>query len=160
MPPALMHRGRIPSCASHRSRGLVALPTLFVLLLTLFSAAACGITDPVDPNSGTPDGEDLRILFIGSSYLAVNNLPGLFTEMAQAGSKQVYVAKRVQSGYYLDFFALDGATTRAIQDHEWDYVIFSGGCQTAAYPNTHHLIKENWGNHNPFPALKSFKKKT
>ena len=130
-----------------------------LLFLILFSAAACGITGPAATDAAGPEGGDLRVLFIGASYLAVNNLPGLFAGMAEVGNKQVYVAKRVQSGFYLDYFAVDQATSRAIQDHEWDYVILSGGCQTAAYPNTHYLIKEDWGNHNPLPALKRFREK-
>jgi hypothetical protein len=32
-------------------------------------------------------------------------------------------------------------------------VIFSGGCQTAAYPDTHHQIRSDWGRHDPGPAL-------
>lgn len=159
MPLTSSYRGRVPFRTSALCRGANALPSLLVLLLTLFSAAACDITSPADTNSGTPNEEDLRILFIGSSYLAVNNLPGLFAGMAQAGGKEVFAAKRVQSGYYLDYFALDATTTQAIEDREWDYVILSGGCQTAAYPNTHHIIKEGWGHHDPFPALKSFRQK-
>jgi len=158
MPLTSSSRGRVRPSAPAIHRGVNPFPPLLFLFLTSFSAA-CGITGPADTPSVTPSEGDLRVLFIGSSYLAVNDLPGLFFGMAQAGGKQVFAAQRVQSGYYLDYFAMDGATTRAIEDREWDYVILSGGCQTAAYPNTHHQIKEDWGHHDPFPALKSFRQK-
>jgi hypothetical protein len=67
-------------------------------------------------------------------------MPGIFEDMAEAAGKSVFVARRVQSGYYLDFFAEDPVTDQAIRKHEWDVVIFSGGCQTAAYPETHHKL--------------------
>lgn len=159
MKPTSTGQKSLLSFLSLQSLQAHALSGPLALFLALFSLAACGITEPADTDT-TPAGDgDLRILFVGSSYLATNNLPGIFASMAGVGGKDVWVAKRVQSGYYLDYFALDESTTRAIQDGEWDYVILSGGCQTAAYPNTHHLIREGWGNHNPFPALKSFKKK-
>ena len=129
------------------------------LLLGLSSAVACGAFQPVGPDFGTPDPDDLKVLFIGASYLAVNDLPGIFEEMAEAAGKDVFVARRVQPGYYLDFFARDEATTQAIRDKKWDYVILSGGCQTAAYPDTHPLIKDDWGSHHPYPALQTLKRK-
>jgi hypothetical protein len=134
-------------------------PTLFVALAVFLVSAGCGITGPEQANSVGPQEGDTRILFIGSSYLAVNDLPWLFTGLARAAGKQVFVGERVQSGFYLDFFAGDAATNRAIEDQDWDFIILSGGCQTAAYPNTHHMIKEGWGHHDPYPALKAFKDK-
>jgi hypothetical protein len=127
--------------------------------LILLCLAACGITGPDDRGLGKPDTGDLKILFIGSSYLAVNDLPGIFEGLAEAAGKDVFVDRRVQSGYYLDFFAQDGATTRAIRDQKWDYVILSGGCQTAAYPDTHHLIRTDWGRHEVLPALADLDRK-
>jgi len=108
---------------------------------------------------GKPDVGDVKVLFIGSSYLAVNDLAGIFGVLSEAAGKQVFLGRRVQSGFYLDFFAQDGITTQAIRDQEWDYVILSGGCQTAAYPDTHHLIKSDWGHHDPYPALQDLQKK-
>lgn len=127
--------------------------------LILVCLAACGITGPDDPGFGKPDPGDLKVLFIGSSYLAVNDLPGIFEGLAEAAGKDVFVARRVQSGYYLDFFAQDETTTQAIRDQKWDFVILSGGCQTAAYPDTHHLILSNWGRHAVLPALEILDRK-
>jgi len=143
----------------HFFRGVKAASTILFLLLTFFSTAACDILDPETPGFGKPEVGDLKVLFIGSSYLAVNDLPGIFAGMAEAAGKQVFLARRVQSGYYLDYFAQDRSTTQAIRDQEWDYVILSGGCQTAGYPDTHHLIKNDWGHHDPYPALRELARK-
>jgi hypothetical protein len=140
-------------------RDAAPLSTFLLLFLLLFSAGACDITGPETPDFGKPEAGDLKVLFIGSSYLAVNDLPGIFAGMAEAAGKQVFLARRVQSGYYLDFFAQDGYTTQAIRDQKWDYVILSGGCQTAGYPDTHQLIKNDWGHHDPYPALRELNRK-
>ena len=140
-------------------RNAAPIPTLLLLSVALFSAAACDPLGPQEPDFGKPEDGDLKVLFIGSSYLAVNDLPGIFEGLAEAAGEKVFVARRVQSGYYLDFFAQDGLTTQAIRDQKWDYVILSGGCQTAAYPDTHHLIKGDWGHHDPYPALKELNRK-
>jgi len=136
------------------------LPLAFLFLLALLSStAACDILGPDEPRMAESDPGDLKVLFIGSSYLAVNDLPGLFAGMAEAAGKEVFVGRRVQSGFYLDFFAQDNATTEAIRAQEWDYVVLSGGCQTAGYPDTHHLIKADWTRHDPYPALQELKRK-
>jgi len=132
---------------------------LLLLFSTLVSTAACDILGPDAPEFGKPEEGDLKVLFIGSSYLAVNDLPGIFAGMAEAAGRQVFLARRVQSGYYLDFFAQDAFTSQAIRDQKWDYVVLSGGCQTAAYPNTHQLIKNDWGHHHPYPALRELNRK-
>ena len=140
-------------------RGANATPKSLLLFLALFSTTACGILGPDEPDFGKPQAGELKVLFIGSSYLAVNDLPGIFQGMAEAAGKEVFVARRVQSGFYLDFFAQDAATTQAIRNQKWDYVILSGGCQTAGYPDTHHLIRGDWGYHDPFSALTELKRK-
>ena len=150
---------RVPAGKHNRFRSMKAAPAVLFLIPTFLVASACNILGPGDPDFGKPDPGDLTVLFIGSSYLAVNDLPGLFGGMAAAAGKDVFLARQVQSGYYLDHFAQDGATTQAIRDKKWDFVVLSGGCQTAGYPDTHHLIRNDWGHHDPFPALKTLKRK-
>jgi hypothetical protein len=174
MPSATVSRGTVrvapesatpcsgPACSAQEGsplRNAAPFSTPLLLLLTLFSTAACDILGPETPDFGKPEAGDLKVLFIGSSYLAVNDLPGIFEGLAEAAGKQVFVARRVQSGYYLDFFAQDELTTQAIRDQKWDYVVLSGGCQTAAYPDTHHLIRNDWGRHDPYPALRELNRK-
>ena len=136
------------------------IPLLFGVFLALLSpTAACDILGPEESLLDDPEPGDVKVLFIGASYLAVNDLPGIFQGMARAAGKGVFVGRAVQSGFYLDFFAQDNTTARAIRDQEWDYVVLSGGCQTAGYPDTHHIIKGDWGQHHPFPALQELSRK-
>jgi len=159
MPQPSIPRGRPPVAPRILRLGPGATPALCFLLVALLSSASCSLRDPVGPDFGEPRAGDVKVLFIGSSYLAMNDLPGIFQAMAEAAGKDVFLARRVQSGFYLDFFAQDGLTERSIQDQKWDYVILAGGCQTAAYPDTHQLIRNDWGHHDPFPALETLRQK-
>lgn len=142
---------------SFRRRPAVWLP--FLLLFALFSGGGCDILGPTGPGGGKPDPGAVKVLFIGSSYLAVNNMPGILAGFAEEAGQELFVSERVEVGRYLDFFARDGDTSRAIRSQDWDYVILSGGCQTAAYPETHHLILGTRHQHHPYPALKELKRK-
>jgi hypothetical protein len=148
-------QNRPPSLSGMEKGWLV----LLLLPMVLFSTAACDIVGPTAPDAPTPQPGELKVLFIGSSYLAVNDMPGIFEELAEAAGKDVFVGRRVQSGFYLDFFAQDAATSQAIRAEEWDYVVLFGGCQTVGYPATHHLIRDGWGQHHPLPALEELKRK-
>jgi hypothetical protein len=154
LPPPLL--GTFLSPLSGKKRGWLI---LLLLPLALCSTAACDVLGPTAPDSPSPEPGDLKVLFVGSSYLAVNDMPGIFEGLAEAAGKEVFVGRRVQSGFYLDFFAQDAATTQAIRAEEWDYVILFGGCQTVGYPDTHHLIRGDWGQHHPLSALEELKRK-
>lgn len=71
----------------------------------LFPLLACGAMGPTEPSVPDPGPGDLKVLFIGASYLEVNDLPGIFAGLSEAAGKELYVGSRVRSGYYLDFFA-------------------------------------------------------
>jgi hypothetical protein len=144
---------------THGPRVFRRLAELFLLL----GVGACGILGPDDSDSGvigpgdSPEPGDVKVLFIGASYVAAWDLPWLFDTLAYEAGKQVWAAGRVQPGFYLDFFAQDAVTAAAIQDQDWDFVIVSGGCQTAAYPDTHHELSPNSGYHPVYPSLATLK---
>ena len=46
-----------------------------------------------------------------------------------------------------------------IQEREWDFIVLQGGCQNAAYPETHHLITPKSGYHPVYPALSALQAK-
>jgi hypothetical protein len=133
------------------------LPVLF--LFTLFSGGACDILEPSGSEGEEPDQGQVKVLFIGASYLAVNDMPGILAGFAEEAGKELFVAERVRVGHYLDYFSRDRATAEAIRRQDWDFVILSGGCQTAAYPETHHLILGTGNQHHPYPALQELKRK-
>jgi hypothetical protein len=136
-----------------------------VLLTSAVLAAAgtiaCSFLDVSEPEQQDqpPESGDLLVLFIGSSYFEANDMPGIFEQLSEDAGRPVYVRRNVLSGNYLDFFAESGWTEQVIQEQEWDYVLLQGGCQNAAYPETHHEITPNSGYHPVYPALQALKVK-
>jgi len=137
-----------------RTDRLVGVRAFISLVLLTVTAGGCGSDDPAGPG---PD--DLMVLFIGSSYFDVNDLPGIFERLAIEDGKQVYVKREVVSGRYLDYFAGSPETEQVIQEQDWDYVVLQGGCQNAAYPETHHIITPSSDYHPVYPALETLKAK-
>ena len=131
------------------------------LVVVLSTTLACDFFGLSEPEISGPDPEpgDLLVLFIGSSYFESNDMPGLFERLATSAGKRVYVRRNLLSGNYLDFFAQSDWTEQAIEEQDWDYVVLQGGCQNAAYPETHHEITPSSGYHPVFPALQTLKDK-
>jgi len=78
----------------------------------------------------------IKILFIGSSYIATNNLPLLFFNLTSAGGKEIYYDdERVISGQYLDYHAHSSETAMKIEEMNWDYVVLQGAGPNLAYPD-------------------------
>lgn len=126
--------------------------------LLVLACLACNL-DASAPESEGPEPDDLTVLFIGSSYFDVNDLPGIFERFAAEAGKHVFVRREILSGHYLDYFAQNAGTEAAIKQREWDYVVLQGGCQNAAYPETHHMITPNSGYHPVYPALATLQAK-
>jgi hypothetical protein len=141
------------SCRTARTRAA----RFASLFFALSGSVACGFLDVDGPGQAVPGPEqgDLLVLFIGSSYFDVNDMPGIFSDLARSGGRQVYVRRNVISGYYLDYFAQSDFTEQVIQEQQWDYVLLQGGCQNAAYPLNHHEITPNSGYHPVYPALQT-----
>ena len=73
---------------------------------------------------------DLRVLFVGNSFIFTNNLPQIFADLAASGGHNVYVYDVSEGGmaliYHADSRDPDGVNTlAAINDPsiQWDYVI-------------------------------------
>ncbi len=125
----------------------------------VYGFGACSLSGPSAVEPEAPEADDLKVLFIGSSYLAVNDMPGIFREFAQRAGKRVFIRREVLSGHYLDYFAASAHTEQVIAEQEWDYVLLQGGCQNAAYPDSHADITPNSGYHPVLPALDALKGK-
>lgn len=124
------------------------------VLLTLFfllSPSACGILDPDDDPQREPKPGDTTVLFIGSSYLAFNDVPERFKEFSRKAGHQVFVKSHLALGQPLAYFAASGAATYVIREREWDYVVLQGGAQDVAYPRG--------AEHPVYPALMELHRK-
>ena len=94
---------------------------------------------------GTTD-DNVKILFIGSSYFNYNNLPELFNNLTIAGRKEVIIEKRIINGVLLDYHASSQETEEMISQDEWDYVVLQGCGPIIAYP-------DYYTSHPVYPAL-------
>jgi hypothetical protein len=131
--------------------GLILAPLLAFLVLTT------GVTgcDPEERVVG-PEPGDVKVLFVGSSYFAWNSLPVMFARLSEAGGQDVYIGTYVQSGYFLDYFAVQPVVAELIASEEWDFLLLQGAGATTAYPETHHEIMPGLAYHDVFGALETF----
>ncbi|KPJ90640.1 MAG: hypothetical protein AMS18_10340 [Gemmatimonas sp. SG8_17] len=129
-----------------------------LLLLSLpFLSYGCDLLGSSTTEPAGPEPDDITILFVGSSYLAYNDLPAMIERFAINEGRQIYVGRHIISGLYLDYFASDPETDHTIRTLDWDYVVLQGGCMNAAYPETHHELSPNQGRHPVYPALATLK---
>ena len=90
-----------------------------VLISLLILVSLVGCRPAMSPGGDEP----IEILFIGNSYTFVNDLPKVFTELAESGGRQVEASASTIAGYSLSDHLLDEETTGLIQSQRWDYII-------------------------------------
>ncbi len=83
------------------------------VLVVRFAGAGCG---------GATDG-CLRVLFIGNSLTAVNDLPGTFAALARAGGHRVEVGIVAPGGQTLAGHATSPETQAELVPNRWDIVV-------------------------------------
>lgn len=104
-----------------------------LLSLALAAAASCGTAPEVGP------APDLRILFIGNSLTAENDLPGLVRAFAGSDpARRVVVSSVAFGGYSLEDHWNRGDALRAISADRWDYVALQQG--PSALPESRVLL--------------------
>ena len=64
-----------------------------------------------------------RILFIGNSYTAFNNLPEMFNDLVHSGRIEADVEQSVGGGWSLSNHITSGVTEKKINQGNWDYVV-------------------------------------
>ena len=70
----------------------------------------------------------LRVLFIGNSLTAWNDLPGLFASLAQAGGHERPETRTIAvGGFSLEDHWNQGAAQKAIAEGRWDFVVLQQG---------------------------------
>jgi hypothetical protein len=112
---------------------------LFISLFLLTVVGACSEEEPVLTLSPPPDMTACQVLFLGSSYFAANDLPGLFEGLAGAMDREVEIEDVIPSGYYLDYHATNAASIYMINSRDWDFVILQGVGRIVAYPEDAHF---------------------
>jgi hypothetical protein len=84
--------------------------------LLLFAAAP--------PMQAGDEKKPIRVLFIGNSYIFVNDLPNMIAALAKAGNERRFVhARETPGGRSLEQQWKDGKAIKRIAEGKWDYVV-------------------------------------
>lgn len=116
---------------------------IVVIVMAIGIAAGCKISS--DDSSTPPEEEEVdpnapKVLFIGSSYLSINNFKGIFKDLVKAGGKSLDVHTRMVPGVYLSYHSGNSETIDKIYSEKWAYVILQGGCHYISKPKWHEEI--------------------
>jgi lysophospholipase L1-like esterase len=74
-----------------------------------------------------PDGAGLRVLFLGNSLTAGNDLPVVVQALAAAGGVSVRYRARTPPNFSLEDHWQGGASRRLLGEGKWDYVVLQQG---------------------------------
>ena len=91
-------------------------------------------------------GDSLRVLFIGNSHTYVNDLPGLFRGLSEAGGRPVLTDASTFGGYSLEDHTNMQATLDKIAQDSWDYVALQ---EQSVIPTIHY-----WRYNSMYPAAR------
>ena len=97
--------------------------------------------------AGTAWADDsLRVLFVGNSHTYVNDLPGLFAGLSEAGGRPARADMSAISGYSLEDHTNTQATLDKIAQDSWDYVALQ---EQSVIPTIHY-----WCYNGMYPAAR------
>ena len=92
-----------------------------VILLSAVLIALAGCSH--EPTCASNPELCTKVLFLGNSYTFVNDLPGMFTELAQSGRHPVETGMLAPGGWTLADHVNDTNTQSELGTGEWDYVV-------------------------------------
>jgi hypothetical protein len=75
-----------------------------------------------------------RILFVGNSYTAANNLPQLVSDLSASIGDTIVFASNSPGGYTFQLHSSDANTLSLIQSQPWDFVVLQEQSQRPAFP--------------------------
>ena len=78
--------------------------------------------------------DTLRTLFIGNSYMAVNNLPQLISDLATAQGDVLIFQSNTPGGQTIQMHANNPTNYQLMHAQAWDYVVLQGQSQEPSFP--------------------------
>lgn len=116
---------------------------LIVIIAIFLGVWACNSDDydhsiPIGDNeSGENIDQDTvyKVLFIGSSYFAYNNMPQMVARFCTAGNRRVLIDGAIIPGQLLEDHNTFKSTSDKIKRLDWDYVVLQGVGMNVAYPD-------------------------
>lgn len=80
-------------------------------------------------------GQDQKkVLFLGNSYTAANNLPEMVSQMAASTNNTLEYDSNTPGGFRFLNHANDGVSLGKIQSEAWNFVVLQGQSQETAFP--------------------------
>ena len=76
-----------------------------------------------------------KVLFLGNSYTAVNNLPLLVESIANAEGNVLTVSSNTPGGYTFEGHSTNAMSTQLIAEGNWDYVVLQEQSQLPSFPD-------------------------
>ncbi len=92
--------------------------------------------------------ETKKVLFLGNSYTAVNNLPNIISALATSTSDALVFDSNTPGGQTLQQHVQNAASTNKIAQDNWDFVVLQEQSQIPSFP-------DGYVNANFFPAAQS-----
>ena len=87
--------------------------------------------------TGTPSTNPCpRVLFVGNSYTAVNDLPGMVAALAKAGGHPIQIGMDAPGGFSLAQHLNSSHTLALLQSSKWDFVVLQEQSQIPAVEQT------------------------
>lgn len=84
--------------------------------------------------SGLLSAQETKILFLGNSYTASNNLPQLVHDVAESTGDDITYDSNTPGGYTLEGHAGNATTLDKINSDNWDYVVIQAQSQEPSFP--------------------------
>ena len=78
--------------------------------------------------------DSISALFIGNSYLSVNNLPAMVGDLSNSLGDHMLIDRKMNGGYTFQSHSNDAVTYTKIHAKPWDYVVLQGQSQEPSFP--------------------------
>jgi len=78
--------------------------------------------------------DSISVLFIGNSYLSVNNLPQMVQEVTNSLGDNILIDSKMNGGFTFQSHAYDATTYDKIHSQPWKYVVLQGQSQEPSFP--------------------------
>lgn len=154
--PPVPGAGTRPAALPQRKAGAVHLRSRLILVgagLIAIGLVVLGVVSliPLGCNNTAGAKACVRVLFIGNSYTYVNDLPGMFTELARAGGHTVKTGMAAEGGWTFSNHASSPETLDQLKSAKWDFVVLQEQSQipamqqsrtTGMYPAARTLVRQ------------------
>jgi PKD repeat protein len=78
--------------------------------------------------------DSISVLFIGNSYLSVNNLPQMAQDLTESLGDHMLMDSKMNGGFTFQSHAFDAITYDKIHSKPWNFVVLQGQSQEPSFP--------------------------